>query len=428
MPYPDWHNRSFEDIDLRLCTACGTCISACPVDALAWRGDETIVFDRSTCVDCGICYAVCPPEYPLGAAWPAPDQHGQATRPDPLVGSYTSLSRAYAVDPAVREAGSAGGVVTSLLLSALKQGFVDGALVVTANPDDPTRPYVGMARTQEAIRAAAQSKYCLTPVNALLDTVRREEGRIAVVALPCQAHGLRLAQGLNLAITRKVALVIGIFCGFSVKYEGTSYLLRKLGMRPDQVMRLEYRGGPWPGGFRVITRDGRVGFIPKHHYTYVHLMYAPEGCWYCPDLTAEFADLSVGDYWVGNARGYSMVIGRTAAGEELIKRAEEQGEIIAEAIPYDDVLASHQHLLTYKKKGVQVRRSLSGRKAVDGYALPSLTTRDWLTGALFYGLIRLSSSRSGRWLIGQLPLGLTGLLSAKGREMFRAAQKSNEWD
>jgi hypothetical protein len=76
-------------------------------------------------------------------------------------------------------------------------------------------------------------------------------------------------------------------------------------------------------------------------------------------------------------------------------------------------------LLKYKKKGVQVRRKLARRKPVRGYELPLLAASDWPGSTLFYGLTRFSSSHLGRRLIGALPLGLTGALSAKGREAFR---------
>jgi coenzyme F420 hydrogenase subunit beta len=412
-----WHGLSFDDIDPRLCTCCGTCISACPVDALTWSKDERIVFDRATCVDCGLCYAVCPPENPRGAPLPAPA--------DPLIGPYRNLGRGYAADPAVREAGSAGGVVTALLSSALAQGQIDGALVVTADPDDPTRPRVVVAHTPESVQAAAQSKYCLVPVNALLKHADEAGGRLAVVALPCQAHGIRLAQALDLAVTRHIAWVVGVFCGFQTRYAGTAYLLQKLGIQPNQVARLEYRGGPWPGGFRAMTHDGTQGFVPKHHYTYVHLMYAPEGCWYCPDLTAEFADVSVGDYWVDGAEGYSMIIGRTAVGQALLEGVAARGEIIFEAIPYAEALASHQHLLTFKKRGVQVRRRLSRRRRVEGYALPTVTTREWLRSSALHGLMCFCSSRTGRRLVGSLPLRVTGWLSATGRDWFRTRERAD---
>lgn len=414
-----WRGLSFESIDLRLCTSCGTCISACPVDALTWRDDESIAFDRDACVECGICYAVCPPESPLGVKMPGSRENDPSVTQDDLVGPYQSLGRAHAVDPVIREKGSAGGAVTALLLSALRQGLITGALVVGHDVSDPTRPRLAVARTPEEMRAAAQSKYCLAPVNSLLGRSLDHDDRLAIVALPCQAHGFRLARVLGLEMARRVALVIGVFCGFNVKYEGTAYLLRKLGIRPEEVASLEYRGGAWPGGFRAVTVDGREGFVSKHQYTYVHLMYAPEGCWYCPDLTAEFADLSVGDYWVGDAQSFSTVIGRTAAGQALLEEAARQGDISIEEIPYEDLLASHRHLLDYKKLGVQVRRSLSRRKAVEGYRLPSLTARDRVSGTLFYSLMRLSSSPLGRYGIGLLPISITGFLSTRGREVFR---------
>lgn len=418
-----WQGLSFESIDPRLCTSCGTCISACPVDALAWRDDELISFDRATCVDCGICYAVCPPESPLEIKIEDSAEPGGGITQNNLIGRYRSLSRAHAADPLVRAAGSAGGVVTALLLSALEQGLIDGALVVANDALDPTRPRLTVARTPEEIRAAAQSKYCLAPTNILLGRIPKGDERLGIVALPCQAHGLQLARALNLNIARRVALLIGVFCGVNMKYEGTAHLLRKLGIRSEEVATLEHRGGEWPGGFRVVAIDGREGFIPKHECTLIHFLYAPQGCWYCPDLTAEFADISVGDYWVGDVKGCSMVIGRTAVGQALLDAATARGHVSTQTIPYDDVLASHCHLLRYKKSGVQVRRALSRCKPVKGYRLPALTAKDRLGSVLFYLFLGLGSSPRGRCGLGLLPLSISGLLSAQGRAKFRRAPR-----
>ncbi len=406
----DWHGLTFNDIDPRLCTLCGTCISICPVHALSWQ-DEQIAFDSATCTACGLCYAVCPVANPKGAALPAPA--------DPFIGPYHSLYQAHATDPTVRKAGSAGGAVTALLLTAMRQGIVDGAVVVTTDPRAPTRPRVTVAYTEAEVRESAQSKYCLAPVNAVLGQTRQGNKRLAIVALPCQAHGIRLAQALNLAVTHNVALVIGLFCGFQTYYSGTVYLLHKLHMEPDEVKKLEYRGGPWPGGFRAVTYDGRRGFIPKHQYTYVHLMYAPEGCHFCPDLTAEFADLSVGDFWADESPNNSLLIGRTETGRELIRQAVEKGHITAQPITYDEVWASHRHLLLYKKKGAQVRRKLARRRPVEGYPMPPLEAGDWPGHAAFYGLMRFSSGRLGRWIIRQMPLSLSGWLSETGRRKLK---------
>ena len=43
------------------CTMCGTCESACPVEAIS-AGDATYVIDAEACTDCGACIDECPIE------------------------------------------------------------------------------------------------------------------------------------------------------------------------------------------------------------------------------------------------------------------------------------------------------------------------------------------------------------------------------
>ena len=43
------------------CTMCGTCESACPVEAIK-PGDPKYVIDADECVDCGACVGECPVE------------------------------------------------------------------------------------------------------------------------------------------------------------------------------------------------------------------------------------------------------------------------------------------------------------------------------------------------------------------------------
>ncbi|MFI3295446.1 MAG: 4Fe-4S binding protein [Rikenellaceae bacterium] len=42
------------------CTACGTCIDECPVEAIS-SGDFYVI-DSASCIDCGACAGVCPVE------------------------------------------------------------------------------------------------------------------------------------------------------------------------------------------------------------------------------------------------------------------------------------------------------------------------------------------------------------------------------
>ncbi len=48
------------EINADLCTACGTCIDECPVEAIS--AGDVYVIDATACTDCGACADVCPIE------------------------------------------------------------------------------------------------------------------------------------------------------------------------------------------------------------------------------------------------------------------------------------------------------------------------------------------------------------------------------
>jgi len=60
------HHNETPLLDEKKCTACGTCQSWCPEDAISIA--ETAVVDRDRCIGCGECLAVCPEGAP-GFEW-----------------------------------------------------------------------------------------------------------------------------------------------------------------------------------------------------------------------------------------------------------------------------------------------------------------------------------------------------------------------
>ena len=50
------------EIDSEKCFNCGACFSLCPVSAIAFRGDFSVVFDEEKCIGspCGLCVDACP--------------------------------------------------------------------------------------------------------------------------------------------------------------------------------------------------------------------------------------------------------------------------------------------------------------------------------------------------------------------------------
>lgn len=50
------------EVDNEKCFDCGACFSLCPVAAIAFREDYSVVFDEKTCIGspCGLCVDACP--------------------------------------------------------------------------------------------------------------------------------------------------------------------------------------------------------------------------------------------------------------------------------------------------------------------------------------------------------------------------------
>jgi len=410
---------SFNDINPRVCTRCGACVSICPVGVLS-AGQEGVHL-QGECISCGLCYRFCPGrEMDFEAL--SREYLGSVPH-DALLGHYRQLSVAQASSEEVREQATSGGVVTALLLHLLETNRISGALGVTMDPERPWVSQAAILSTTEEVRRATQSKYSLVTLDALLRTARQASGPLALVGLPCHVHGLRRLQRIG-SYRDRFPLAIGLFCGFNLEPAATDYLITKAGFAKQQVAQFHYRGGPWPGGLVIDGRDGQRYFAPKDSYAYVNLMHVPHRCLVCPDLTNELADLSVGDTWLREYEGgWSTVICRTAQGEQLLEEAVQAGTLRLAEIDRAALMHSHGHLFAYKKEGYFVRQWWL-RVPLD-YRLrrPQVGVKRWVQQSLLLAAILILSTSAVRRVIRRMPDSWLALLSRRGRTSAAGARR-----
>jgi coenzyme F420 hydrogenase subunit beta len=291
------------------------------------------------------------------------------------------------------------------------------------DPDEPWKCRATILRTTEEIEGAAQSKYSVVTLDALLRSARQEPGPFALVGLPCHVHGLRRLQRLG-SYRTKFPLAFGLFCGFNLEPSATQHLIHETGLAPEQVAQLQYRGGPWPGGLVVDSRDGQQHVIPKHEYGYVNLMHVPRRCLVCPDLTNELADLSVGDTWLDKyAGGWSTVITRSAEGERVVQEAKRAGVLRVEEIGRDALLRSHGHLIAYKKEGYVVRQRWLRVPLEYTLLQPSVGVRRWIQQSLLLAAILTLSRAPVRRMVQRLPRSWLARMSSWGRTAARGGAR-----
>lgn len=405
---------SFYDINPRLCTLCGTCVGICPHRALAIQGDAVSLV--SECRRCGLCHSLCPGlEVDFGTLT---KKYLGAAECDRYFGYFREICQGYATDPNIRKNGTSGGVVTALLIDLLEAGIINGAVVVGTSRINPLQPEVQIARTRESIIQASQSKYCLVSVNTILRQLKDEEGIFAFVGLPCHIHGLRKLQLANRPESQKIGLMIGLYCGFNMRYGGTEFLIRKLGIDKMEVIELKYRAGTSRGPF-VKTKD-REFSIGKHIYNIIFPLFLPQRCLFCTDLTNELADLSVGDLWITmDDNGWSSVILRSAYGKKLYQEAIGRNHIFSAPLPYETLLHSHKHLFFIKKDLATSR--LAFYKAGPKYnsETQSLTLLTKILGLFSLFLFVILGSRPIKILFAFIPMQLIEGLARLSEAIIR---------
>ncbi|MCK4454394.1 Coenzyme F420 hydrogenase/dehydrogenase, beta subunit C-terminal domain, partial [Candidatus Parcubacteria bacterium] len=282
------------------------------------------------CNNCGICYEVCP-----GHEVDFKGLNLEIFGKEPenvLIGNYLNCYVGYSTDHDIRYNSASGGLITQLLIFALEEGIINGALVTRMKKDKPLEPEPFIARTREEIIEASKSKYCPVPANiALKKILNSEEGeKFAVVGLPCHIHGIRKAEQINKKLKEKIVLHLGIVCNHPPSFSATEFLLKKIKIKKEEVTKLDYRGEGWPGGMTITTKNGNNFFVPHWSSDYwggiFGSFFFPLRCTLCNDKICRLSDMSFADAWTPELMknddvGTSLVISRNEIFEEILNKA-----------------------------------------------------------------------------------------------------------
>ena len=211
------------------------------------------------------------------------------------------------------------------------------------------------------------------------------------------------ARQQNPLLDERLGLVLAFFCAGTPSTNGTMSLLDQLDVVPSTVEQLRYRGEGWPGGFRVISDQGkRNDFIPYEQAWGVLTSYVSLRCHLCPDGLGRIADIACGDAWEQRHSseenpGVSIILVRTQRGREILRRAAQAGYVHLVDSNEEAVFAAQSNLLSR-------RRELFGRLlALKLLLVPTPNFRGF---SLFRSWIRLPLSKKVRTIAGTLRRGL----------------------
>ncbi|MBQ4347393.1 MAG: Coenzyme F420 hydrogenase/dehydrogenase, beta subunit C-terminal domain, partial [Firmicutes bacterium] len=240
----------------------------------------------------------------------------------PGLGAVKNIYLTRAQDPEIRAKAQHGGSATALLSLALKEGLIDSAALTKSS--GALSPKGILAASEEEIKKCSGSAFQIAPSLSELN-LALEEGKYkktGVVGTPCKtlaAYKIKSYLAKDPKADR-IGLIIGLFCGWGLDWRGLNELSEKSGLSSPEHIDIP------PSKFHSIEFSGE-NKVCSADISEVYPIIR-ENCRYCADMTAEFADISIGgarseEDWEFD-KGWNQVITRTEAGEALIKLAKER--------------------------------------------------------------------------------------------------------
>ena len=350
-----------------LCTGCGACQGLCPY----WGS----VDGRTVCFfDCerrdGRCQRFCP-RMPTDLD-ALRRQSFPAETILPQIGPFRGLYLARAADESIRASAQHGGSMTALVELALEEGFIDAAVLTRSRGG--LAPEGVLAATAEEVRSCSGSSFQVPPTLAVLNRALKEDRyhSIGVVGTPCKTLAVYKMKAYPLPEEEdrsgNIGMVFGLFCGWGLDWDGLN-ALTAAHADPAKVSHMDIPPSKYHS--LELREEGETVSVDLDEVTPL----VRSGCRYCADMTAEFADLSVGgarsaDGWDVD-KGWNQIIVRSEKGQRLLDLAREKG-VLEFKEPMEGGLEKPQKASMGKKRTAAANlRQLTGRPDGLGYLEPS---------------------------------------------------------
>lgn len=308
--------------DSEVCCQCGWCSSICPVNAITITAD-TLDIDDEICMKCGLCYSVCPRSFSIEQVGTTIKKIDKSLTFSEMINGYINTYSASTTKDEIKKVRQDGGIVTSLLEHLLKSKLVD-AVVAVKHSKNLWKPEPVIIDNVNDLYNTSGTKYANASTLSIIDKARSYKN-IAVVGVPCMMNALEKGSFYpsGQPFFDNIKYRIGLFCMESFPYEGVLNLIKEQ-FQADfkKVTKMDISGGK----FIIHLDSGEDLNVPLK----VVKSYTRHNCHYCEDLTADYADISVGS--IGSPSGWSTVITRNKKGDKIFKDAIKAGLIESKSL------------------------------------------------------------------------------------------------
>lgn len=349
------------------CIGCGTCDAICPVDVLKMDFNSSGMYEpieSDGCLDkCTLCMDACPfveenqDEKELAKNLYENEQNILFHQD---LGYFIKTYEVHKKEISERLKSASGGAGHSILQNLLKQKLVDTILTVESNNDPDKLFKFSSFKELENLKKVRSSVYYPTEMSEVLDYVMKNDGTYAITTLPCFAKAIRLAQGKNSKLRKRIKFVIGLVCG-QMKSKEFTHTLAKNAIETDRLKHVNFRlkqetepASNFAFEFKSIKdgSTGRLNWTEKMDgpgKLWGTRAFTPNACNSCTDVFAHAADIVLMDAWLPeykkDYRGTSLVIARSNAIAQVL---ENSSDIAVKEIDHKKVFLSQKPVVDNK--------------------------------------------------------------------------------
>jgi coenzyme F420-reducing hydrogenase beta subunit len=353
------------------CCNCGLCAAVCPRRQLQMA--ETTFGEyhpeaTGQCAEkCRLCLEVCP-----FSNEPADDEDSLGRERfgvDAACAHWASMGWVRdtfvggVADESARLESPSGGLTTAVLGQLLKLGKIDAVIVLQPTDERPWHRST-VAEDQSQVLASRGSVYNVAPFDKTISAVLAgPERSYAIVALPCEAKAIRLAQKRLPVLRRRIRYVLGLTCGGyrSLLFADlvTALMGRRRGVlryRSKRYARTgrDYRAELTTGdSVRSVRMQGLFGYL------WINEVGGLCSCLFCDDVFAELADATFMDAWLpeyaADRRGTNLVISRSQELSELLTTMFDAGQCEGGRIAPERIQQSQAGLVNRRRNLLTAR-------------------------------------------------------------------------
>ena len=292
-----------------------------------------------------------------------------ASRVDPRVGRFEAAWVGHAEEEGFRAQGSSGGMVSWVAAELLARGMVDGvAHVAAADPEREGRHFASrISRSVAEVRQGAKSRYYPIELSGVLDAVREQPGRYAVVGVPCFVKAVHLARAADPLLAERIVFTLGLYCGHMKSAAMIESFALQMGVEPRAVRAVDFRlknpdrpanwyrtqlqladgGAAEEDWWHLVEGDWGSGFFQN------------SACNFCDDVVAETADISFGDAWVepysSDGRGTNVVVVRSPELRALVEEGIAEGRLSLAEVDAEFVAGTQAAGFRQRREGLAYR-------------------------------------------------------------------------